>query len=246
MSDNHTNDVVTSKNILDHMFTSCSRDVLRHIFAFCGEGIMGILRLVSGDVNMHITTHFMSAEYSRFTLQTYGAQCGRLDIIRWGLDMSSSNIPYKIACIYCRVMDEFLTGYRFGCQTIYSNKFIQVCIIAAINGHLEMTKFACAHNDNLLQAVCKLAIKYDQLEILIWAHATLKKKNITGFGIVDILINAVYYDRVSILKWAREVEPISFDMDSCCKLAIRDRKIEILQWIISTGHVIGFDPLQMV
>lgn len=83
------------------------------------------------------------------------------------------------------------------------------------------------------------AIEYDNPEIFVWAYNLIKSDD-ANCTIRDILHDAVVRDLLYVLKLFREVDPKNFDMERCYREVIQYRKLKILEWIISTGYIAGY------
>jgi hypothetical protein len=223
------------------MFTSCSLDVLRYIFAFCGEGILRVLRLVCRDTNIYITTDFTPVEYLQSTLETYGAQWGRLDIIRWDLDTKIGVEDNMIIKLYYNEMVKRDTWIQYIFHHPQNDTLYCICMNAVRYGHLEMVKFIYEKIPNIISPICMTAIECGHWEIFVWAYSTWKKTGDVSCTIMDVVRCAIRCDRLHIIQWAREIEPTSFDMEQCYRYAVKCENLEIFQWIISTGFIAEYE-----
>jgi hypothetical protein len=104
--------------------------------------------------------------------------------------------------------------------------------IAAIYGHLEMVKWVCQQNSNLISTVCYSAIECSQLRIVEWAH----NQTAQSLNICDITHAAARSGQVDILKWAYLVSNHEVDLEKCASLAAQYGMLEVLQWIDGLGY----------
>jgi hypothetical protein len=96
------------------------------------------------------------------------------------------------------------------------NKFYQICQIAAQLEHIAMIEFACKN----VPAVAETNGDHCYINVLA--------------------MDAAEYGQIPIIEWARTINPDYALMDKCAYIAGMHGKIEVLKWIITTGHVFSY------
>jgi hypothetical protein len=131
--------------------------------------------------------------------------------------------------------------YWSGVNVHYGSEFTRASNIAASLRHFSIVKFACENDPMTAKKGCLKAAESGDLDIIeltypIWL-ASKKKCSLN-----KIAINAAKNGHIFILEWAHKIGHGDIDMSALTWIAFRCDNLDVLRWIISTGHV--FEPDQ--
>lgn len=76
------------------------------------------------------------------------------------------------------------------------------------------------------------------VEIVKWVYDIRKNSGDPDFNIHIMASLTIKHGKLPALKWLIQMEPNNICIARCCTIAIHYKKIEILKWIVMTGHVL--------
>jgi hypothetical protein len=217
----------TDISIMDNLLINISNEILYCIFELCGRAIAA-MKLVSHEMERRIMA-WLPSDKNNHKLIDYGVWDGFPNIIDWVIGTRTDDHNRIIMKIYLNITKRYETYYEIA--RIYST--------AISLNHLSMLKFVCEYDPTVIECACMEAFGFGCIELTKWIYDRWKNSGGTRFNINHLVRYAIFYENLPVIKWILQMESNSINMERYCIYAALSQKMEILKWIVLSGHILN-------